>query len=58
MTNKILNQKYGTLTESEMHDLGALLIKGGYQVRKIKERENGKENGRWVHVITFEGDRK
>ena len=58
MEGKIRNQKHGTLTEAEMHDLGALLYKAGYTVRKMKERENGKETGRWVHVITFEGDAK
>jgi len=58
MTTKIQNQKCGTLTDADIHELGALLFKAGYTVRKIKERENGKENGRWVHVITFEGDRK
>ena len=58
MTDRIQNQKYGTLTEAELLEILRLLGKGGYTTHKAKERENGKETGKYVHYVSFEGDRK
>ena len=52
---KITNQKHGMLTEPDMIALAALLLKGGYTVRKAKERPHGKETGAYVHYIEVMG---
>jgi len=46
---EISNQKHGTLTEQEFVQIAALLIKAGYNVRKVKKKppENPKTSAKW-----------
>jgi len=53
MVIKITNQKHGTLTEQDLIELARLLIKGGYTVRKSKERPS--EKGSYQHFVEAEG---
>ena len=48
---KIQNQKHGTLSEADLLELAALLVKAGYTVKKAKERPHGKETGAYIHYI-------
>ena len=54
---KITNQKHGALTEADLLDLAKLLVKAGYMVRKAKERQNGKDSGKYVHYVEYEAAR-
>jgi hypothetical protein len=49
---KIYAQKNGTYTKQELLDLAALLLKGGYTVRRGKQRVDGKP----VEFVEFHGD--
>ena len=52
---KITNQKHGTLTEADLLELAKLLVKAGYYgVHKGRERENGKQSGKYVHYVEYE----
>lgn len=49
---KIYAQKNGSLTKQELLDMSTLLIKGGYTVRRDKEKVGDK----YIEYIEFTGD--
>ena len=49
---RIYAQKNGTYTKQELLDLATLLIKGGYTVRRGKQKVDGKP----VEFVEFFGD--
>ena len=49
---KIYAQKDGSYTKQELLDLSTLLIKGGYTVRRGKQKVEGKP----VEIVEFFGD--
>lgn len=49
---KIYAQKDGSYTKQELLDLSTLLVKGGYTVRRGKQRVDGKP----VEIVEFYGD--
>lgn len=48
---KIFAQKDGSYTKQELLDIATLLIKGGYTVRRGKEKVDGK----YVEFVEFTG---
>lgn len=49
---KIYAQKDGSYTKQELLDLSTLLVKGGYTVRRSKQKVEGKP----VEIVEFYGD--
>ena len=49
---KIYAQKDGSYTKQELLDLSTLLLKGGYTVRRGKQKVEGKP----VEIVEFYGD--
>ena len=49
---RIYAQKDGSYTKQELLELSTLLIKGGYTVRRGKQRVEGKP----VEIVEFYGD--
>jgi len=52
---RIYEQKNGALTEADRLDIARLLIKAGYQVSIDRERPPGKDNGKFIWFVEFNG---